>query len=335
VTDIEIENIPKLKSNYQITVLSISTILSLNQAQEMRHRYDVVEFSTALKPFALLFLIEKNYEVVTYLDPDIQLFGRIDFAIEIARKRRIAVTPHRLTPGSWQSFQAQEVLLLKYGVLNLGFISVNFEAIDFLTWWKMRTFEYATRHPADPVFTDQKWMDLAISYFEPEIIRHFGYNVGPWNLDERTLSKRGGYLYSAEDPLVFIHFSQFDFSTAFQANQELELQSDNWEDANIWQSLSMKYRDSVLIQEEKIGNSFETVKTPFSRLSLLERIYKRDFEKRSTLQTFVFRILKITESAFHLRNFRWWNYGTYGLLVDLARYSDRLLRSRTKIDSNE
>lgn len=181
--------------------------IELSILTRMQMFYDVVEFATSLKPILLNQLLNHS-ETATYIDPDILLFSRLDFAVECARKSGIALTPHRLTPFKGPYADLLESSFLKYGAFNLGFISVSASGIQMLQWWEKRLMFGSTRFPNSYIFTDQKWVDLVPSFFEHKVIKHLGYNVAPWNIDERQLRSAEGHLFAGNEPLVFIHFSQ-------------------------------------------------------------------------------------------------------------------------------
>lgn len=49
-------------------------------------------------------------------------------------------------------------------------------------------------------------MDLAPGYFDVTVVRHPGFNVAPWNIDERDLGAASEATVG-EYPLIFAHFS--------------------------------------------------------------------------------------------------------------------------------
>jgi len=175
---------------------------------EMRSYYDPVEFATSLKPFLLGTLLTSGVSTVTFLDPDILLFSELTTGFVAAKKSGIALSPHRLTPSEIQGKNFGELSFLKYGVFNLGYISVGQLGKPMLKWWGNRLRWFCTRFPEDVIFTDQKWMDLVPALFSFSVIRDFGYDVAPWNINERLISLRKDKLFAGEDELVFIHFSQ-------------------------------------------------------------------------------------------------------------------------------
>lgn len=185
--------------------------LRLEDLRRMRKVYDVVELATSLKPFMLHHLLQTGASEVTYLDPDIKIFSHIDTSINIREGSFISLTPHRLTPSSLHSLRKLEKVFLKYGSFNLGFISVRDleKSASFLRWWQEHLLTDSTRRPISEVFTDQKWIDLVPSYFAYSKVEDYGFNVAPWNLDERVLSYSSGELIvNSTEKVKFVHFSQ-------------------------------------------------------------------------------------------------------------------------------
>jgi hypothetical protein len=191
------------------TILNLSD-LKVNQEwiQDMQSFYDPVEFATALKPFLLLTLLTPDTRTVTFLDPDIILFSELSEGISAGAEFGIALAPHRLTPSDITSAGYNEIGFLQYGIFNLGYICVGQEALPMLNWWGERLRWYCTRFPNDHIFTDQKWMNFIPALFNFKVIRNFGYDFAPWNIDERPLRLNQGEFTAGDSKLVFIHFSQ-------------------------------------------------------------------------------------------------------------------------------
>ncbi len=175
----------------------------------LKEKYDVIEFSTSIKPRLLKFLIKRNFNSVMYLDPDISVYSSLNAGFEIAETHGIALTPHRLSPSRMGADESLELNFLSYGVFNLGFVAVGQDSLGALNWWEKKTTHFSDRKPFLPQFTDQKWANLFPAYFETSIVRHPGYNVAPWNLDERNIHFRDKLVMVNEKwPLVFVHYSQ-------------------------------------------------------------------------------------------------------------------------------
>jgi lipopolysaccharide biosynthesis glycosyltransferase len=206
ISDISGESTFKLDS---IRILTLEDLkFDVTQLDLLLKLYDTVEFATCLKPLLIGCLLTDKDDIVTYLDPDIIVFSRLDRGLEIAMKNGIALTPHRLTPSQVQLRDFNEMKFLKYGIFNLGYISVSEKSRPMLAWWSERLMWFCTIFPDDSAFTDQKWIDFVPALFDFGVIRDRGYNLATWNIDERELFVIDGKFHTIDGPLVFIHFSQ-------------------------------------------------------------------------------------------------------------------------------
>lgn len=179
---------------------------------DMALRYDVMEFSTALKPSMIRWLLQNTeLDLIIYLDPDIAAYSRFD-AIERAFSAgaSVALTPHITAPLE-DGCEPNDHHILQSGVFNLGFVAVRRgqEAAAFLAWWARRLATQAEANFSANLFTDQRWCDLAPCFLDRlAIIKDPGYNVAYWNLKERHLDQdtQGAWLANGQ-PLAFFHFS--------------------------------------------------------------------------------------------------------------------------------
>lgn len=156
---------------------------------DMAMRYDIVERASAYKPFFLRHInTDRRYDTVFYIDVDTQLFGKLDEAAELLRNTSasIVLSPHSLVPrGLGRAVDDRAILLA--GTFNGGFIVVDNsdEAFSFLNWWAALNRTECFIHPGYHS-RDQKWLNLVPTYFErAQILRHPGYNVAHFNVDER------------------------------------------------------------------------------------------------------------------------------------------------------
>lgn len=180
---------------------------------QMSFMYDVVEFATAVKPFAILYFLEKlSYDKVVYLDPDTWVMGSIDLIWKCLEKENFVLTPH-VVELDVEHFNNKESHILARGVFNLGFLGIrrSTETLKFLTWWAKRLETECIR--SSDLFVDQKWIDYLPVFFDNyEVIRDKEYNIADWNLHERkldfindrfcVLDGNRGYT-----PICFFHFS--------------------------------------------------------------------------------------------------------------------------------
>ncbi|CAM2879139.1 hypothetical protein PASE110613_05585 [Paenibacillus sediminis] len=176
-------------------------------------KYNLYEAACALKPYLLLYAIEvfrseKNY---LYLDSDLYVYSPLDRLEEQLSKHSILLTPHRLEPQDILNSIDEEIVNLKDGVYQAGFLGLRKteESIMFLKWWAERSYDFCYADPDEGLFLDQKWLDLVPCFFDGvHILQDPGYNMASWNLSQRKLTRNETNQYMVNGkPLVFFHFS--------------------------------------------------------------------------------------------------------------------------------
>lgn len=190
--------------------------LSLADFYKFAFKFDVIEFSTFLKPILFQRLLEQH-ESVFYIDPDIMIFSSLSLAKGLLREGIGVLTPHTFTPID-DNKKPADLDFSRFGSFNLGFLGLRQdpESHKFLKWWESRLARYGFYDPQSGMAVDQKWVDLAFVYFKGfKIIESLGYNVAFWNLHERTI-KRDQQKFNVNDTtdLVFVHFSSYDHTDA-------------------------------------------------------------------------------------------------------------------------
>jgi hypothetical protein len=200
-------------NNLSINILWVEDLL-LEDFHKYAFMFDIIEFNTNVKPMAIKYLLRTN-DIVIYLDPDIQVFSKIDSIIGELSSASILITPHTITP-ILDGCKPDDSDLLRFGAYNLGFIAVTkcTETFSFLDWWSERCLKLGFYEPQLGLAVDQKWIDLAPAFFPNlKISFNIGLNVAFWNLHERHLSKKGDMWFVNDIyPLVFFHFSSFSAS---------------------------------------------------------------------------------------------------------------------------
>lgn len=174
-------------------------------------KYNIIEFNTALKPFATLHLLA-SYERVIYLDPDVCVFAPLATVHAGLDKYAAVFTPHALSPYDGAGRPGDRDLL-RFGSSNLGFFAVrrSSAAEQMLRWWHERCRQECFYEPQLGLGVDQKWIDLAFAFFDDMgLLKDPGLNVAFWNLHERQLSHTdAGWRVNGNTPLGFVHFSSF------------------------------------------------------------------------------------------------------------------------------
>lgn len=189
--------------------------------RQMAFKYNVVEFSTSIKPFCYKELLKKGYEKVIYLDPDIYVTNNLETIYEMLNNKAIVLTPHYCNIQNNYTGAVPEELLLWVGIYNLGFCAIknNSTGNNIIEWWCNRLEHKCYADKKDGLHVDQKWMDFIPAFFPNDIFitHHMGINPAIWNLHERKLEidSQGKFLIkniSTNEifPLLFFHFSGFD-----------------------------------------------------------------------------------------------------------------------------
>ncbi|GGA78477.1 hypothetical protein GCM10011369_20460 [Neiella marina] len=177
------------------------------------YQYNILELNTAVKPFALKYLLETHgFDKITYIDPDIMVFSPLDDVWDNLEDNSVVLTPHMREPFD-DGRHPSELGIIQSGTYNLGFIGLKngTDAIKLLNWWSERLYLDCVVDIPRGLFTDQKWIDLVPAYFDKTyILRNPAYNIAYWNLHERELTLENGSYMVDGNALAFFHFSGYD-----------------------------------------------------------------------------------------------------------------------------
>lgn len=193
-------------------VLIPFTELEMRHPEHFRFRYSIQYLSIAAKPQLLHHLFGLGYERVLYFDSDILIMGDLEPLIDPPGDCSVALTPHLLSPPRGTSGTERELAVSRAGIFNAGCVSARSDERGraFIAWWEDRLRYHTIHDVARGLHGDQRWLDLAASFFEGvSVIRDPACNVAYWNLPERVVSWHGGRLMVNETPCRFFHFSGF------------------------------------------------------------------------------------------------------------------------------
>jgi len=187
--------------------------LGLPQWRELAFMYDIIEFSTSLKPFIARKLLETNEKVI-FLDPDTAIYSSLEPILQDLDHAPVLLTPHHVKPQPSTAYES-DLPMMRFGSFNLGFFGLKNgeQALEFLTWWNRRCLDFSFMESQFGLSTDQKWVSIAPCFFDfLKISFNPGYNAAAWNTFERTIRKKGDNEYWVNDKyrLVFFHFSNFN-----------------------------------------------------------------------------------------------------------------------------
>lgn len=185
--------------------------LGLPDQRQFCFQYSILELNTAVKPWAFKFLMQKGYDQVIYIDPDIKLYAPLTEVFTLLQHEAdLVVTPHLLSPIS-DDLIPTELDIRRAGTYNFGFCGLRNcgNAADFIAWWQTKLVRDCVVDMDRGVFVDQSWIDLVPGMFpRVGILRHPGYNVAYWNLAQRKVARSTDGRWSCDGvPLVFFHFS--------------------------------------------------------------------------------------------------------------------------------
>jgi hypothetical protein len=188
---------------------------------QMAFKYNVIEFSTSIKPFCFNKIFKQNYSKVIYLDPDTYVTNSLDEIFGFLDQKSIVLTPHYCNIQTEYTGSITEEEILFVGIYNLGFCAIKKDVVGgkIVDWWMNRLANKCYADKFDALHVDQKWMDFVPSFFPNDtlITHHLGINPAIWNLHERELILDKDNQFKIRDtinhkifPLLFFHFSGFD-----------------------------------------------------------------------------------------------------------------------------
>src|SRR3954454_20743273 len=168
--------------------------LGIERFRDMAVMYNVLELSTAVKPWLLRHLLARaDDSSVVYLDPDMRLYAPLDEMFATVREHGLVLSPHNLGPMPRDGKRPNEQDILIAGVYNLGFVGINSGefAEELLGWWAVRLERDCIVDPERGFFVDQRWMDFAPGMADSfHLLRDPGFNVPHLPLPPRPVSER-------------------------------------------------------------------------------------------------------------------------------------------------
>lgn len=213
IVDTDLEPAQKLAEEFEAISLDQ---LNLPDGDDFFYQYTVLELNTAVKPWALEHLLQRGYERVIYIDPDIHLYRPLLEVLELLDGHAdIVLTPHLLSPID-DDYRPTELDIRRAGTYNLGFCAMrgSDNTLRYLKWWQDKLHRDCIVDVNRGIFVDQSWMDLVPGMFERvAVLRHAGYNVAYWNLAQRSFSRnpQSQELLVNGQPLVFFHYSGLNY----------------------------------------------------------------------------------------------------------------------------
>lgn len=230
----------------------------IEDLEGMSIHYGVSDLKNALKPFYLEYFARKypQAEHILFIDPDMVIYEKLEEIASLHRQGDILLFPHLLQPQPFDGKMPNEISYLATGTYNLGLISVtvNENTLRFITWWRDRLRHYSYVDWKAGLFYDQKWIILAPVFFDKVVVvKHPGYNVGYWNLMERTITRvNNKVMVNQQYGLAIYHYSNVNIP----GNKLFTDQQDRYTDADfpLLVELFQQYRRDL------VAEGYETTK---------------------------------------------------------------------------
>jgi hypothetical protein len=212
-------------------------------------KYDIVELSTAFKPFLMEYLLkQKALSSLIYLDPDIQVLNPLIDIYKDLALYDVVLTPH-LDQDYPDDLRPNTSNIIKYGIYNLGFIGVRASdnGLNFLGWWQSKLYNDCIISSDGSQYVDQKIINVVPTIFENvKIEKGVGYNVAYWNIHSRNISHDDGVWKCNNDLLHFFHFSSYDPATPELITKPVHMNRYGISDRPDLLELFTNYRELVL-----------------------------------------------------------------------------------------
>jgi glycosyltransferase involved in cell wall biosynthesis len=215
------------KTIHLITVKELMKVSSYS-IEELAFKFDLVEFSTTIKPLAFLYLFQiLKIPYALYFDNDVWVTHSLNPLINILTTKLTVLTPHISVPIPEDGKHQRDINILKAGVLNFGFVSFTNhpKSLTFISWWYERLRYYGYVALDKGMHFDQNWGHFIFVFFnsnEYYIIRDNRYNIAYWNLhyigQKIYLHDEEKRPYVNQEPVVFMHLSGISLFEEYDLN---------------------------------------------------------------------------------------------------------------------
>jgi glycosyltransferase involved in cell wall biosynthesis len=223
-----------------ITVTELMTVSPFS-IDDLAFKFDLVEFSTTIKPLAFLYLFKiVHAKHVLYFDNDVWVTHSLSDLINKLSTKLTVVTPHVSVPIPEDGKHQRDINILKAGVLNFGFVSFTNhpKTLEFISWWYERLRFYGYVALERGMHFDQNWGHFIFVFFNSDefyILRDPRYNIAYWNLHYTGAmlhyhqEEKRPYLNDL--PVVFMHlsgvslFEEYDLNTISRHQNRYTLQN--------------------------------------------------------------------------------------------------------------
>lgn len=151
-----------------------------------------------------IFEINKDVDIVTYLDADLYFYSDVFPAIKELGNKSILIVEHRFPKG-------REGIAETAGIFNVAFniFRRDKEGIACLKRWRSQTIEWCYAKPENGKMGDQMYLNEWPSLYKNLVIsKNLGVDAAPWNITQYKVTKKQGKVFINNDELICYHFHQ-------------------------------------------------------------------------------------------------------------------------------
>jgi hypothetical protein len=169
--------------------------------------YTPTELVCSLRPALLRRLLVEGAQAAIQMDADGCVYDDLEPIAELARTRGTVLTPHfHVAHPPPLDGASIELMQIRYGVMNGGFLAAGQRSLSFLEWLDERLARHCVNAPDRELYLDQRWLDLAIGMFPHAVLEDPGCNVMCLNLHYRDVEWDGDSPRMPEGELRYFHF---------------------------------------------------------------------------------------------------------------------------------
>lgn len=200
-------------------LVRLDDLPDVETVRQMCFYYTPFELCCALRGMLHAYMQENtSFDSWMFLDSDIMVFHSLEGVVRELEKTSILLSPHCAKPVPHEHVQASEIVFLKLGLYNAGFVGLRRTSTSraFISWFEDRLRGSGFFDLSSAQNCDQLWLNFVPVFFrDVAFLSHPGANVAYWNLHERKLAEDpSGRVTVNGEPLLFFHFSGMDMAGA-------------------------------------------------------------------------------------------------------------------------
>jgi hypothetical protein len=186
--------------------------LDIPAIERFRFHHAQQPLSYASTPFLIEHLLDAGARRIVFLKQESLVLGDHSSLFDLLERHSIVLTPHLIAPLDGPDRVARELNILQSGIFNAGLVGVADAPVTrrFLRWWQDRLHADCRHSVPEGIHYEQRWLDLVPGFFDGvHVLRDPAYNVGHWNVTERSVQVRDGRVLAGDRPCALFRFSGY------------------------------------------------------------------------------------------------------------------------------